>query len=183
MKSKGKTAWLITWEGPESEYIGRCKVVAVLPPQMGEKSIALLLSSLYRSESNYTLCEKMSFCIPTKKDPLFRQYYRDIYPELLYGLLPKEYLCARKVKGLRCEDSEKDTFESTLYWTELPKFIPNPDFNNDSPMPANLADLTKQVIGERDAKYTYSIWSNIEEEKRRRGGKIRAGVFSIENRT
>ena len=179
MKPKGRTAWLITWEGPEAEYIERCKVVAVLPPQLGEKTIVSLLPSLYRSETNYTLCEKMSFCVPTKKDPLLKQYYRDINPEFMYGVPPKEYLCARKIKNLRCEESNKDTFESTLYWTELPKFIPNPNIDYDGPMPVDLADLTKQVVGEKDAQYTYSIWPSIEEYKRRREGKIRAGSFLI----
>ena len=179
MKTKGKTAWLVTWEGPEAEYIGRCKVVAVLPPQFGERFVKSLLPFLYCSEYNYTLDEKLSFCIPQKKDPLFRQYYRDINPELLYGLPPKMYLCARKVRNLRCEESKRDDFENTLYWTELPKFIPNPNFDNDGPMPENLTDLTKQVLGEREAQYTYSIRSNVEEEKRRESEKIRTGDFSI----
>jgi hypothetical protein len=179
VKTKGKTAWLVTWEGPEAEYIGRCKVVAVLPPQLGEKSVKLLLPFLYCSEHNYTLCEKMSFCVPTKKDPLFRQYYRDVNPELLYGLPPKIYLCARKVKGLLCEESKKDCLESTLYWMELPKFIPNPKFDPNGPMPENLADLTKQCVGEREAQYIYSIRPRIEEEKRRQAGKIHTGKFSI----
>ena len=33
MKNKGRSAWLITWEGSESEYNGRCKIVAILPSQ------------------------------------------------------------------------------------------------------------------------------------------------------
>ena len=121
----------------------------------------------------------MSFCVPTTKDPLFRQYYRDVNSELLYGLPPKIYLCARKVKGLHCEESKKDCLESTLYWTELPKFIPNPKFDPNGPMPENLADLTKQVVGEREAQYVYSIRPHIEEEKRRRAGEIHTGNFSI----
>jgi hypothetical protein len=168
MKAKGKKAWLITWEGPESEYNGKCKVVAVLPPQLGEKSIASLLPVLFCAGYNFTLCEKMSFCVPNKKDPFFKQFYRDINPEFSYGLLPKNYLRARKVKNLRCDESKKDCLEDTLYWTELPKFIPNPDFDPNGPTPENLADLTKQVIGEREVQYTYSIRSNIEDEKKRR---------------
>ena len=121
MKTKGKNAWLITWEGPESEFNGRCKVVAVLPPQFG-KGIASLLPVLYCAEYNFTLCEKMSFCIPKGKDPFAKQFYRDINPEFLYGHIPKEYLCARKVKNLRCEEGKKDCLESTLFWTELPKY-------------------------------------------------------------
>jgi hypothetical protein len=131
MKAKGKIAWLITWDGPEAEYIGRCKVVAVLPPQLGERSIMSLLRYLFCSEYNYTLCEKMSFCIPDKKDPLFRQPY--VNPEFTYGYPPKIFLRARKVKDLRCEENEKDCHESVLYWTELPKSIAGPDFNPDGP--------------------------------------------------
>lgn len=168
MKNRGKIAWLITWDGSESEFNGRCKVVAVLPPRMGDKNIISLLPTLFCSEYNFTLCDKMGFCIPNKKDPFFKQPYRQKNPEFLYGHPPKEYLCARKVKNLRCEESKKDYFESTLYWTELPKFISNPDFDPNGPMPENLADLTKQVHGEIEAQYTYSIRSNIEAEKKRR---------------
>ena len=182
MKTKGKTAWLITWDGSESEYIGRCKVVAVLPPQFGERGIASLLPFLYCSEYNYTLCEKMSFCVPAKKDSLFMQYYRDINPELLYGLPPKIYLCARKVKDLRCEESKKDCLESTLFWTELPKYVPNPKYGPEGPILEDFDGRLKQVIGEREAQYTYSIRSSIEEEKRRQTGKVHTGKFSIKHR-
>jgi hypothetical protein len=56
-----------------------------------------------------------------------------------YGHFGKSYLCARKVKNLRAEGSKRDMAEETLYWTELPKFIPNPDFDNNGPMPADLS--------------------------------------------
>ena len=168
MKTKGKSAWLITWDGPESEFNGRCKVVAVLPPQLGKRSMVALLPMLFCSEYNHTLCDKLGFCIPKRKDPFFKQPYRDVNPEFLYGHPPKEHLCARKVKNLRCEENQKDCFESTLYWTELPKFIPNPDFDPDGPMPENLADLNKQVHGEIEAQYTYSIRAKIEDEEKRR---------------
>ncbi len=173
MKTKGKSAWLITWEGPESEGNGRCKVVAVLPPQFGEKGITSMLPFLYCSEYNFTLCEKMGFSISNKKDPFFKQAYRNINPEFWYGHFPKEYLCARKVKNLRCEESKKDCFESTLYWTELPKYIFNPQIDPNGPLPNNLADLTKQVIGERDVAYTYSIRTNIEEKQTRRAENLK----------
>jgi len=167
MKTKGKIAWFITWEGPESESNGRCKVVAVLPPQLG-KSIASLLPVLYCAEYNFTLCEKMSFCIPKKKDPFAKQFYRDINPEFLYGHIPKEYLSARKVKNLRCEEGKKDCFESTLFWTELPKYIPNPKCGPEGPMLENMDDALKEVIGDREVQYTYSIRPRIDEEKKRR---------------
>ena len=97
--------------------------------------------------------------------------------------MPKIYLSARKVKDLRCEESKGDCFESTLYWTELPKFIPNPDFNSDGPMPENLSELTRQIIGEREAQYTYSTRSIIDDEKRRRAKKIHTGDFLTKRRS
>lgn len=166
MKSKGKTAWLITWEGPESAHNGRCKVVAVLPPQFGETGITAMLPFLYRSESNLTLCEKMEFSTRKGRDPMLRTAYRDIHPEFWYGVYPKEYLCARKVKNLHCEESKKDDFEATMHWTELPKYITNPTFGPDDPTPVNLADCVKEVRGERDVAYTYSIRERIEERQR-----------------
>jgi hypothetical protein len=49
-------------------------------------------------------------------------------------------------------------------------------------MPENPADWTKQVIGERDAQYTYSIRPSIEEHKRRREERIQAGSFVVKPR-
>jgi hypothetical protein len=169
MNSKGKTALLITWEGPDSECNGRCKIVAILPPQSGEKGIRSVLRVLYCSEYRHTLCEKLGFIVPTKNDPFFVQTYHHMNPEYCYGLFPKEYLCARKVDGLRCEESNKDCFESTLYWTERERFIIRSNWKEDDPTPDNPADLLKQVRGKRWKSYTYSIRLAIEEQKARRG--------------
>jgi hypothetical protein len=167
MKSKGKTAWLITWEGTEAEFNGRCKVVAVLPSQYGDGTIAMLLRVLYHSEANLTLGEKI-ISNSHGKDPFFVQQYRDIYPEMNYGHFGKDYVRARKVKNLRAEGNKRDMDEETLYWTELPKFLPNPDFDNNGPMPADLSVLVKEVRGERDVSYTYSIRPALDEFIRRR---------------
>jgi hypothetical protein len=167
-KANGKTAWLITWEGPDSEHNGRCKVVAVLPPRVGEKSITPMLRFLYCSEYSFTLCEKMEFGTPNTRDPFFKEAYRDINPEFWYGLFPKEYLCLRKVKDLRCEESQQDCCEATLHWTECSRYIPNPDIEANGPLPDNPSAWLKEVRGERDSQYTYSTRSSIEAEKTRR---------------
>ena len=171
MRTKGKIAWLITWEGPESEHNGRCKVVTILRPQLNDSSIASLLPILFSSEYNYTLCEKMGFIASSGRDPFFKEPYRDINRELWYGHFPKDYLRARKVKNLRCEESKKDCLESTLYWTELAKFIPNPKYGPEGPPLEHFDESLKQVIGEREVQYTYSIRPAIEEKKARRAKK------------
>ena len=68
MKPKGKSAWLVTWEGPEAASPPRCKIVSILQPQMGEQTIKLLLRVLYCSEYPFTLGEKLSFGTGHKKD-------------------------------------------------------------------------------------------------------------------
>jgi hypothetical protein len=169
MKSTGKKAWLITLEGSESDYYGRCKVVTILRPQLGTKNIAFLLPILFSSEYNYTLCEKMGFGSSSDRDPFFKEIYRDINPEICYGQLPKIYLRARQVKNLRCEENQTDCFESTLYWTELTKFIPNPKYGLEGPLLGEFDDALVKVIGERDVHYTYSIRPSI--EARRHAGR------------
>jgi hypothetical protein len=169
MRSNGKTAWLITWEGPDSEYNGRCKIVAILAPQMGRKSIISLLPILYYSEYNFGLDEKMGFCVPKKGDTFFREAYRDINLEFWYGHYLHEYLCARKVKGLRVEENQTDICKSTLYWTELPKYV----LKSDDPLPTNPATLLKEVQGARKRSYTYSIRPRIEDRERRRATALR----------
>ena len=171
MKPRGKKAWLITWEGPESIHLGRCKVVAILPPQRSGANIASLLPILFASEYNYTLGEKMRACASGRNDPLFKEAYRDVNPEFWYGHYMKAYLCARIVKNLRCEENRSDSFESTLCWTELPKFIPNPKYGPMGPLLEDLGndDALKEIVGERDMSYTYSIRSAIDAERGRKG--------------
>jgi len=169
MKRKGKTAWLITWEGSDAEYNGRCKVVAIVPPQYGETSFKLLLPVLFSTEQCSSLCEKLydGTNIHKAENHLFRVAYRDVNQEFHYGTY-KDYLCARKVKNLQCVENKTDWAECTLFWTELPKFIPNPKMDYDAPMPADLSVLIKQVAGERDTHYSYSIRPIIEEITKRR---------------
>jgi hypothetical protein len=169
MKTKGKIVWLITWEGPGSEHNGRCKIVAIVPPQFGENIIRCLLRVLFHSESNLTLCEKVIPNISIEKDPFFKEVYRHKYPEFWYGYIGQAYLRARKVKYLRSEENKQDRFESTLSWTELPKFILNPKVDFDGPIgQIDSNELTKEAKSEGEASYTYSIRPGIDEEKERR---------------
>lgn len=161
MKPRGRTAWLITWEGTESEHDGRCKVVAILPAKYGDESVLLSLRVLFYSESILTLCEKMAPIVSIHKDPFFKVAYRDVNKEYWYGYLGKDHLTARKVENLRCEESRKDCFETTLYWTERERFVPNPDCDPSGPMPPNPADLLKQDRPKRDEHYSYSIRASV----------------------
>ena len=168
MKTKGRTAWLITWEGPESEYYGRCKVVTVLRPQFTANGIESLLPILFSSEYNYTLCEKMGCIASSGKDPFFMKDCRHVNPELLYGHIGKHYLRARKVKNLRCEESKRDCLESTLYWTELAKYKLNPGIDFDARTPDVSEKWVQQDVAEREAQYSYSIRASIEEKEARK---------------
>jgi hypothetical protein len=109
----------------------------------------------------------MGFIASTGNDPFFSKPYRDVNPEFWYGEYPKHYLRARQVKHLRCEESKKDCFECSLYWTELPKFIPNPKYGPEGPALENFHDALKEVVGESEEHYTYSIRSKVEEEKKK----------------
>jgi hypothetical protein len=168
VKPKGRIAWLITWEGPESEHNGRCRIVTILRPQLGQDRVAALLPVLYSSEYHHTLDEKLGYISAKGRDPFFKQTYRDINPEFIYGCFPKNYLRARQVKNLRCNETRNNCFEHTLSWTELPKFIPNPKYGETGPPMELMHDDLKQVCGEVDRSYTYSIRPAIEEEKARK---------------
>lgn len=143
-------------------------MVAILPPMLGEESLMLSLRVLFHSEYNYTLCEKMVPRVSIYKDPFFNRPYRHVNSEFCYGHFPKEYLCARKVKDLHCEESKKDCFETTLYWMELPKYVLNPDVDPDGPLPHAPEDCLKQVHGGREVHYTYSLRPDVEAQKKLR---------------
>jgi hypothetical protein len=129
---------------------------------------------LYSSEYNHTLDEKLAYISSKGRDPFFKQTYRDINPEFIYGCFPKNYLRARQVKHLRCEETKGNCFEHTLSWTELPKFIPNPKYGETGPPMDKWDDALKQVSGESDWSYTYSIRPAIEEEKTRKAKSVRS---------
>src|SRR4051794_30311846 len=119
-QTDGHKAWLITWEGDDAKSNGRCKIVSIFPPQLSKTSqIEFVLRLLYGSEYQFTLGEKLYHGIAKKKDRLnlFRVAYKDICPKYYYGCFPHEYLFARVVKDLRCEQSSKSDFEATLHWT------------------------------------------------------------------
>lgn len=154
---KRKSVWLITWEGSDADEHGRCKIVAILPPQLGERNVALLLRTLFCSEYPLTLCEKVFFGTAKEKDMprFFKQVYKDINPAFSYGHWPNDYLCARRVKKLRCEESAESDFKCTLHWTELPKYVPV-QLDPLAPLPDDLSKLTKMVVGEKSCSYTHS---------------------------
>jgi hypothetical protein len=124
MKTKGRRAWLITWEGDEFEKIGRPKVVAALPPQLGVNKFEFILELLYNSEHPHTLCDKVGWGLGHKRDKpdYFRYNYEVINPELHYGH-PHCFLRARVVKNLVCQETDSYPCECTLSWTELAKYI------------------------------------------------------------
>lgn len=157
MTNKGKSAWLITWEGQEDVRLKRCKVVAILPPQIGEQNIALLLRTLFCSESPLTLYEKLYFGTATKKDmPRFiRQVYKEKNPAFSYSDGSSDYLYARRVKQLRCEESKVNDNTCTLYWTELPKYVPVTR-DPSAPLPSDLSSQLKMIVGEVPKSYTYT---------------------------
>lgn len=129
----------------------------MLPSQLGEQNIALLLRTLFCSEYPLTLCEKLFFGTARSDDmpKFFTTLYRDINPAFAYGHFPKDYLYARRVKQLRCEESKDSVWKCTLHWMELPKYDPVP-LDPSAPLPDDLSKLTKMVTGEKPQSYTYT---------------------------
>jgi hypothetical protein len=147
--TKKRTAWLITWEStpPDRlEAVDRCKIVAILSPSLGKKTIKTLLQILYCSESRLTLCEKLYRGLAKRKEAadLFREEYaNEINPMFIYGENP--FLLARKVENLKCEESRDDKLKYTLFWIELPKFKYD-----------EITGKQRVAVPERQEKYTYS---------------------------
>jgi hypothetical protein len=157
MAKNGKSAWLITWEGPDANRLGRCKIVAILSSHLGEQNITLLLRALFCSEYPLTLCEKLSFGTARAGDmpDFLLTLHRDINQAFAYGHFPKDYLYARRVRNLRCEASKENVWKSTLHWVELPKYTPVP-LDASSSLPDDISQLTKMVTNERHQSYTYT---------------------------
>lgn len=129
----------------------------MLPSQLGEQNIALLLRTLFCSEYPLTLCEKLCFGTASADDMarFFTELNRDINPAFAYGYFPKDYLYARRVKELRCEESNESVWACTLHWVELPKYIPAA-LDPSAPLPDDLSKLTKMVADEKPQSYTYT---------------------------
>ena len=150
-KSKRKKGWIITWEGSEPRYRNGCKVIAVLPSRFGVEQIKTMLPYLFIAEYGFTLDELVYYGFEIHKCRMLKEEYKDINPSIACGFFPKSYLSARRVKNLKCEENPNNMFESTLYWTELPKYIPK--LTDDA---ENYLDSLKQVSDEKHDSYTYA---------------------------
>jgi len=106
------------------------------------------LPVLYCSEYIHTLDAKASYCVPVK-DPWLVERYQNL--EITYGHEP-EFLMARRVKNLHCEENKQDDYETTMYWTEL----------------ARKSDAHNEIRPEQDRKYTYSVRPALEAKRKRR---------------
>lgn len=146
---KGKSAWLITWEGKENEIPDRPKIIATLSPRLGEQNIKLILRVLFCSEYPFTLSEKLAMGTATRKEMpnLLKQGSSNGYSTFYYGYLWHSYLYARRVKKLACKESPKNLGECTLLWTELPRY----KYDDE-----NIYNEPKLVVPERQESYTHT---------------------------
>ena len=151
MANEGRKAWLVTWEGRRWSPSKRPKIVAVLPPRLSQSDVKDILHVLFCSEYYFTGCEKIGYGLLRRKD---RRQYLVTSPDsgdVLYGFPPDEYLFARLVKNLRCEEDEENARTCVLNWTELPRFRWDELYNRT------------QVRGERKMQYSTNDTDSIEQ--------------------
>jgi len=158
--SKGIKAWLITWEGDDAASNGRCKVVSILPYRTPDKQIKFILPILFCSEYNLILPGKMALTAKPENWPgRFVDSYDYVKPKYLYGEYRHEYLFARVVEDLRCEETTADSRECTLTWTEPARYIPVPGECTASDDPARIVNVGfnvfKRIEDETQQSYTY----------------------------
>jgi hypothetical protein len=160
-QAKGIKAWLVTWEGEDAASNGRCKVVSILPYRTPDRQIKFILPILFCSEYNLTLRGKMVLTEgPQDRQNWFVDFYKfPPHPKCLYGEHPHEYLLARMVKDLRCEDNTSNSCECTLHWTELRKYIPVAEGSaakEDQPRMIKVGfELFTMIEDEMERSYTY----------------------------
>jgi hypothetical protein len=159
MANKGKSAWLVTWEGPDAERFGRCKCGRNFCRRgLAKENIALLLRTLFCSEYPLTLCEKT---LPRNVSPkrtcqaFSDDFTGNINQAFSNGHFPKDYLYAREVKELRCEVSKESVSKCTLCWIELAKYVPV-TLDPSAPLPARSSKLTKIVESRKSHRATHT---------------------------
>src|SRR6266478_4248108 len=122
----GMKAWLITWEGDEAKFAGKCKVAAVLPSGTNKSEVKFALRTLFFSGNSFSLNDKMIYGTGVGKEAAkwFAKPYGNTSQEYCYGHYPQEFLLAKLVKDLHCELSWQDHREHSLIWTEkvMPTF-------------------------------------------------------------
>ena len=168
MKQSGKDAWLITWEGSEAPFNGKCKIVAILPLrsfplEFGGRSIKRLLRALFYSHYDFTLREKIMPSTYIQRDHLCGSMYTAANPEYYYGFFGKQHLSARLVKHLWCEENKRSNLKETLHWTELAKFRWEVGWDGDGDPSQHI----EQVLSEKETSYTYDIRPAVDAFKRR----------------
>ena len=115
MSSRGKSAWLVTWEDLGFKHWGldKPRVVSILPPRLILKSVRQIVVGIWVAQANLTLCERMGFGLDKKQQE--RMFTEEDSEHFSFGLKP--FLFARKVKNLRCSENEG---LYTLTWIETP---------------------------------------------------------------
>jgi hypothetical protein len=156
MKSKGKIVWLVTWDGTEYDETKRCQIAAVLSPNCKEDGLKKALYLIFAIGLGTTLDDKIDSALSGFGKNLFSTRYHYRYPNYIYGHRPKIYLDCRKVKNLRYEVNKTNECETTVFWTEYPKYAQKA-LPPDSPVweSLNMDDIFNTVHGEQEKQYTY----------------------------
>jgi len=141
-----KQAWLITWEGTESDVPRRCKIAAILSFRLNRGRIGAYLPIVFESHHP----ELLGMLLERRKKRLnyLREVSVHINPAWEYGTF-REYLFARQVRDLQCEERDGMNVWS---WTELPKYEFPPC---DEPGTGPLKDSLKMIRPEMPETYTW----------------------------
>jgi hypothetical protein len=98
--------------------LNRPRVVAIIKPQINERTIRLLLPILFASESQFTVTEKIGRSFTTKNARFMRE---ESSQSIYYGDNP--WLYARRVTGLYAKSYDNTVYRQTLHWTEEPHYV------------------------------------------------------------
>jgi hypothetical protein len=118
-KPKKRNAWLITWESSRDDYfkdLQRPRVVAILKPQISDRTIKSILQVLFTSESHLMFGEKISYSFSQQSPSFLRTDGESIF----CGGNP--WLHARPVSDLFVETYDNTQWRQTLHWTERPRY-------------------------------------------------------------
>ncbi|PYJ84758.1 MAG: hypothetical protein DME22_11515 [Verrucomicrobia bacterium] len=92
MASRGRKAWLITWEDFGRKHWGlrKRRVVTILSPRLTVRHVKQIVVALWCAQADLTLSERMGFALSRERRFLFEEG-----GEFFFGLKP--YLYARKI--------------------------------------------------------------------------------------
>jgi hypothetical protein len=136
---RGQKVWLVTWEGTETEGVGRDRIVTILRPRLSQRRVGEIIECLYAIHT-YTPSEIAGWSRQPKELP-----YRAVWDGSICLCGHNPYLQAAFVHNFLIEE-DPDTGLETIKWIYPPRYRLNAETSKIEQVRGDMPDSTTRTI-------------------------------------